>query len=105
MREAAATSRTQHLPAAAAAAVAVTVLVAGPALLGDRGRLATVLLVQVALVASWVLVTRLPGGAGAAGIGAAAAVAADLALVLPERPRLGGLLTVLGVSFLAVVRQ
>ena len=102
MREAA-PSRTQHLLAAASAALAVAVLVAGPGLLGDRGRLASVLLVQAALVASWILVTRPPGGVGAAGIGAAAAVAADLALSLPERPRLGGLLTVLGVSFLVVV--
>ena len=103
MREAAAPSRTHHLPAAGTAALAVAVLVAGPSLLDEPGRLGAVLLVQLVLVAAWVRATGLPGGAGAAAIGVAAAVGADLALMLPERPRLGGLLTVLGGAFLAVV--
>jgi hypothetical protein len=38
-------------------------------------------------------------------VGAAAAVAADLVLVLPARPAMGGLLAVFGVSFLAAVLQ
>jgi hypothetical protein len=38
-------------------------------------------------------------------VGAAAAVAADLVLVLPQRPALSGLLVVFGVGFLAAVLQ
>jgi hypothetical protein len=52
-----------------------------------------------------VLVTGIQGFAGSLAVGALAAVAADLTLVLPERPALGGLLAVFGVGFLAVVLQ
>jgi hypothetical protein len=105
--------RAHHLPAAGAALVAVVLLAGAPQLLGEPGRLAAVLVLQVVLVAVWVLATG-PGGAvgpavvgtavvGTAVVGVAAAVGADLALELPDRPGLGGLLVVLGPAFLAVV--
>jgi len=53
----------------------------------------------------WVLVTGIQGFAGSLTVGAAAAVAADLVLVLPGRPAMGGLLAVFGVGFLAAVLQ
>ena len=99
------TTRAHHLPAAALTAVAVALLVALPELLGDRGRLAAVLVLQLGLVLAWVLVTGIEGFAGSLAVGAAAAVAVDLMLVLPERPVLGGLLVVLGLGFLAAVLQ
>ncbi|RBY93007.1 hypothetical protein [Blastococcus sp. TF02A-30] len=98
-------AREHHLPAAAVAAVAVALLVGLPELLGQTGRLAVVLVLQLGLVLSWVLVTGLQGFAGSLAVGAGAAVAADLALVLPERPELGELLAVFGVGFLALVLQ
>jgi len=101
----AATPRAHHLPAAGLVVVAVALLVALPELLGDRGRLAAVLVLQLGLVLAWVLVTGIEGFAGSLAVGAAAAVAADLMLVLPDRPALGGLLVVFGVGFLAAVLQ
>ena len=62
-------------------------------------------MLQLGLVLVWVLVTGIQGFAGSLAVGAAAAVAADLVLVLPERPALGGLLTVFGVGFVAAVLQ
>jgi hypothetical protein len=94
-----------HLPAAGFAVVAVALLLALPAAFGDVGRLAAVLVLQLGLVLSWVSATGIQGFAGSLGVGAAAAVAADLVLVLPSGPRLGDLLAVLGVGFLAVVLQ
>jgi hypothetical protein len=94
-----------HLPAAGVAVVAVGLLVGLPEVLGDLGRLAAVIVLQLGLVLAWVLVTGIQGFAGSLAVGAAAAVAADLALVLPERPELGRLLTVFGVGFLAAVLQ
>jgi hypothetical protein len=94
-----------HLPAAGLAVVAVALPVALAAVLGDLGRLAAVLVLQLGLALAWVLVTGIQGFAGSLAVGAAAAVAADLALTLPRRPELGELLAVLGVGFLAVVLQ
>jgi hypothetical protein len=94
-----------HLPAAGVAVVAVGLLVGLPEVLGDLGRLAAVLVLQLGLVLAWVLVTGIQGFAGSLAVGAAAAVAADLALALPERPELGRLLTVFGVGFVAAVLQ
>ncbi|MGY1752941.1 hypothetical protein [Blastococcus sp. SYSU D01042] len=99
------TAREHHLPAAACAAVAVALLVGLPAVLDQTGRLAAVLVLQLGLVLCWVLVTGVQGFAGSLAVGAAAAVAADLALVLPSDPELGELLAVVGVGFLAVVVQ
>ena len=62
-------------------------------------------MLQLGLVLAWVLITGIQGFAGSLAVGAAAAVAADLVLVLPTRPALGGLLTVFGVGFLAAVLQ
>jgi hypothetical protein len=64
-----------------------------------------VLVLQLGLVLCWVLVTGAQGFAGSVAVGAGAAVAADLALVLPEDAELGDLLAVVGVGFLAVVVQ
>jgi hypothetical protein len=99
------TAREHHLPAAAFAVVAVALLVGLPEVLGQTGRLAAVLVLQLGLVLCWVLVTGAQGFAGSLAVGAGAAVAADLALVLPEEPQLGELLAVIGIGFLAAVLQ
>jgi hypothetical protein len=98
-------ARGHHLPAAVLAVLAVTLLVGLPQVLDGLGRLAAVLVLQLGLVLAWVLLTGIEGFAGSLAVGAATAVAADLVLVLPERPSLGGLLAVFGVGFLAVVLQ
>ena len=98
-------AREHHLPAAAFAVLAVALLVGLPELFGQTGRLAAVLVLQLGLVLCWVLVTGAQGFAGSLAVGAGAAVAADLALVLPEDPEVGELLAVIGVGFLAVVVQ
>jgi hypothetical protein len=98
--------RGHHLPAAGLAVVAAALLAGLPAVGDDAGRFAAVLVLQLALVAGWVVATGLRGRTGALVIGGVAAVAADLSLVLPERPELDGLLVVLGPAFLvAVVHQ
>src|SRR3712207_1098207 len=98
-------ARVHHLQPALLTVLAV-VLVAGlPELFGDRGRLAAVLVLQLGLVLTWVVVTGLQGFAGSLAVGAAAAVGADLVLVLPGHPELGDLLVVLGVGFLVEVLQ
>jgi hypothetical protein len=83
----------------------VALLVLLPLAMGGVGRLAAVLVLQLGLALAWVLATGIQGFAGSLAVGAAAAVAADLALVLPERHTLGGLLVVFGVGFLAAVLQ
>jgi hypothetical protein len=98
-------ARLHHLPAAGFAVIAVALLLALPALFDDVGRLAAVLVLQLGLVLAWVSATGIQGYAGSLAVGAAAAVAADLVLVLPARPHLGDLLAVLGLGFLAVVLQ
>ncbi|WP_448626689.1 hypothetical protein [Geodermatophilus sp. URMC 64] len=101
--EAAVSPRTHHLPAAALAAVSVALLIAAPELAGDTGLLGAVALVQLAFVAAWAVATGTGGALGTAIVGVLAAAGADAALVLPDRPRLGGLLAVLGPAFLVVV--
>ena len=103
--ESALSVRAHHLPAAALATLAVALLVLLPEVLGDVGRLAAVLVLQLGLALTWVLATGIQGFAGSLAVGAGAAVAADLALVLPDRHTLGGLLVVFWVGFLAVVLQ
>jgi hypothetical protein len=97
--------RDHHLPATAVAVVGVGLLLALPEVLGDLGRLAAVIVLQLGLVLAWVLVTGIQGFAGSLTVGASAAVVADLALVLPESPALGELLVVFGLGFLAAVLQ
>jgi hypothetical protein len=97
--------RGHHLPAAGAVVVVVALLVGLPHLLGEAGRLTAVLVAQLALVVAWVLTTGIEGFLGQLAIGAGAAGAADLVIMLPERPELGGLLGVLGLGFLAGVLQ
>lgn len=95
-----------HLPAAGATVLATAALVGLPLLAGDTGRLIGVLVVQLALVAAWVVATGIRGFVGSLGIGLAAAVGADLLMVLPERPEVGSLLVVLGPGLLvALVHQ
>jgi hypothetical protein len=98
-------ARDHHLPATAVAVAGVGLLLALPELLGDLGRLAAVLVLQLGLVLAWVLVTGIQGFAGSLAVGAAAAVVADLVLVLPEGPTLGELLVVFGIGLLAAVLQ
>ena len=98
-------ARGHHLPAAVLTVLAVGLLVGLPEVLGDLGRLAAVLVLQLALVLAWVLLTGIQGFAGSLAVGSAAAVAADLLLGLPERPSLGGLLAVFGIGFLGIVLQ
>ncbi|TFV53363.1 hypothetical protein [Blastococcus sp. TF02A-35] len=97
--------RAHHLPAAGLAAVAAGVLAGLPLALGSVGALAAVLVLQLALVLSWVVVARMRGARASLVVGTAAAVAADLVLVLPDRPELGGLLGVLAVGFIVSVLQ
>jgi hypothetical protein len=85
--------------------VGVGLLLGLPAVLDDVGRLAAVLVLQLGLVLAWVLACGMQGFAGSLAVGAAAAVAADLVLVLPADPELGGLLAVFGLGFVAVVLQ
>jgi len=94
--------RAHHLPAAGAVLVATAIAASVPAL-GDVGRLVAVLVLQLALVAGWVVATGIRGFAGSLALGAVAAVGADLAMVVPERPELDALLAVLGLGFLAAV--
>jgi hypothetical protein len=94
-----------HLQPALLTVLAVALVAGLPELFGDLGRLAAVLVLQLGLVLTWVVVTGIQGFAGSLAVGAAAAVAADLVLVLPERPDLGDLLVVLGMGFLVAVLQ
>ncbi len=95
-----------HLPAAVLAALAVGALVAAPDAAGDTGRLAAVAGLQAALVIAWCVATARGQLPGALLFGAAAAVAADLLMVVPDRPTVGGLLAVLGLGVpAAVLRQ
>ena len=91
-----------HLPAAGAVLVA-TAVAASVSALDDVGRLVAVLVLQLALVAGWVVATGIRGFAGSLALGAVAAVGADLAMVTPDRPELDALLAVLGLGFLAAV--
>ncbi|MCZ2827856.1 hypothetical protein O2W14_03275 [Modestobacter sp. VKM Ac-2986] len=98
--------RVHHLPAAGAVVVATALLALLPVALDDAGRFAAVLVLQLALVAAWVVATGIRGSTGSLALGGLAAVGADLAMVLPERPELDRLLAVLGLGFLlAVVHQ
>jgi hypothetical protein len=95
-----------HLPAAVLVALAVGVLVAVPEAAGDAGRLGAVAGLQAALVIAWTVATARGELVGSLVFGAIAAVAADLFLVVPDRPTVGGLLAVLGIGVpAAVLRQ
>jgi hypothetical protein len=95
--------RVHHLPAAGLVIVATVVATVLCLALDDVGRLVAVVLLQLALVAAWVVATGTRGLAGSVALGAAAAGGADLAMVLPARPQLDALLAVLGLGFLAAV--
>lgn len=95
-----------HLPAAVLVALAVGLLVAVPATAGDPGRLAAVAGLQAALVVAWSVATARGELVGSLVFGVVAAAAADLFLVVPDSPTVGGLLAVLGIGVpAAVLRQ
>jgi hypothetical protein len=95
-----------HLPAAVLAALAVGLLVVVPESAGDTGRLAAVAGLQAALVVAWSVATARGQLVGSLVFGLVAAAAADLLLVVPERPTVGGLVAVLGLGIpAAVLRQ
>ena len=96
-------SRAQHLPAAALVVVATALLTVLPDTQGELGQLLAVGLLQLALVAAWVVATGIRGFLGSLGLGVAAAAGADAAMLLPERPELDRLLAVLALGFLAAV--
>lgn len=95
--------RAHHLPAALVAGLGTGLLVVLTAELGERGTLVAVLVLQTALLAAWVPASGVRGGVGGTALGLAAAAAADLLLVLPDRPELGDLLAVPGIAFVAAV--
>jgi hypothetical protein len=95
-----------HLPAAVLVALAVALLVGAPEAAADDGRLVAVALLQAVLALAWVVATTRSELIGALVLAAAAAVAADLVFLLPERPSVGGLAGVLGLALpAAVLRQ
>jgi len=96
-------SRAQHLPAAVLVVVVTALLTVLPATSGELGRLLAVGVLQLALVAAWVVATGIRGFVGAVALGVAAAAGADVAMLLPDRPGLDGLLAVLGLGFVAAV--
>ncbi len=96
-------ARVHHLPAALVAALGTGLLVLLTAQSGERGTLAAVLVLQAALVAAWAPASGVRGPVGVTALGLVAAVAADLLLVLPDRPELGHLLAVPGIAFVAAV--
>jgi hypothetical protein len=96
-------ARSHHLPAAGLVVLATGGAVLLSAALGGTGRLVAVAVLQLALVAAWVVATGIRGSAGSIALGVAAAAGADLAMLLPERPELDWLLAVLGIGFLAAV--
>jgi hypothetical protein len=98
-------AREHHLPAAGLVVVAAALPAVPALLLGRGGLVAGVAVLQAALVAGWVATAALEGAWASLGLGLTAALAADLVLGLPARPRLGALLGVLGIGFLAVVVQ
>ena len=95
--------RAHHLPAAGAVVVATALLAGLPLVWEETGLLVAVAVLQLALVAAWVVATGIRGFVGSVALGTAAAAGADAALLLPERARLDGLLVVLGLAFLAAV--
>jgi hypothetical protein len=95
--------RAHHVPAAGLVVVVTAVAVGLPAEFGDAGRVIAVALLQLALVAAWVVATGIRGSLGSLALGGVAAATADAAMLLPARPQLDWLLAVLGLGFLAAV--
>jgi hypothetical protein len=96
-------SRAHHVPAAGLVVVVTAVGTTLSMTLDDLGRLVAVALLQLALIAAWVVATGIRGFVGSVVLGVVAAGGADLAMVLPDRPQVDGLLVVLGLGFLATV--
>jgi hypothetical protein len=95
--------RAHHLPAIGAVLVTTGLLAGLPALGEQAGLLVAVGVLQLALVAAWVVATGIRGFLGSLLLGVSAAAGTDAALLLPERARLDSLLVVLGLAFLAAV--
>ncbi|MGY1794786.1 hypothetical protein ACI796_12440 [Geodermatophilus sp. SYSU D00525] len=100
-------TRARHAAAAVVTGAAVAAVLLAPDLLGERGRLVAVLVLQALLVAGWVRATAPAGAAGVAVVGAGAAVGADLAVDLlagdGDRPGPGLLLAVAGPALIVAV--
>lgn len=94
-----------HLPAAGVVAVVAGLIALLTAAWGRPGLVVGVAGLQVVLVVGWVVTAALESPPASVGLGVAAALGADLALLLPARPQLGSLLAVLGVGFVAVIVQ
>ena len=94
-----------HLPAAGIVAVVTGITALLTTAWGRPGLVVGVVVLQVALVVGWVVTAALESPPASIGLGIAAALGADLALLLPARPQLSGLLAVLGVGFVAVIVQ
>ena len=104
--ETAPATRGRHLAAAVLVALAAAAVVRAPEVGGDAARLGAVLLVQVALVAGWLLAAGPAGARGVAVLAVAAAVAADLltsAADPADGPAPGVLLVVAGPALIAAV--
>lgn len=95
--------RAHHLPATGIVVLAAALLAVLPAFFGSAGLVAAVGVVQLGLVAAWVVATGIRGFLGSLAIGVAASLGADLALLLPARARLDQLVVVLGLAFLVSV--
>jgi hypothetical protein len=96
-------ARDHHLPAAGLVVLATGGATVLSAAFDGTGRLVAVAVLQLALVAAWVVATGIRGFGGSLALGVGAAAAADAAMLLPERPELDWLLAVLGLGFLAAV--
>lgn len=67
----------------------------------EKGVVALMIVVgvlQAALIAAWIVATRVPGRFGAAAVGVLAAAGADVAVTVATRSQLGGLLVVFGLA-------
>ena len=95
-------ARRTHVSAAVVACLVGGVAVAAP-LYQDRGWLAGVAAMQVALVWAWVLGTAIPGRWGGLLLGAGSAAAADALLLYDRHDGLVPLLTVFGLLFPAML--
>jgi hypothetical protein len=80
-------------------ALVVGALLAGAAYAGTLPYALVTLVAQLALVATWCLVTRPPGVRGAAIIGALAAFAADAVVLASDQGGIGPLVAVLAAAF------
>ncbi|PRY52171.1 hypothetical protein LY71_101548 [Geodermatophilus tzadiensis] len=96
-------TRARQLAAAVAVAGATALLVGAPAVLGEQGRPAAVVVLQAALAVGWVAATAPAGAVGVAVLALTAGVVADLLVTAADRPGPGAVLAVAGPALLASV--